>query len=147
MFVWSVERLAAEARRVAPELLAAVGDHLDGRRGAWARAPRISVDYAVMEHARGVCVVPLDAGWDDVGSWDAAARLRQESGAVDTEAILLDSPGTVAFAEGRLVAVVGVPGVVVVDAPGALLVVGRARAEQVKRVVEELVRRGRNDLL
>jgi len=147
MFVWTVEDFVAEATVAAPELLASVSAHLAGRRGAWARAPRISVDYALMERARRVSVVPLDAGWDDVGSWDAAARLREEAGDASGGGLLVDSPGTVAFPGGRLVAVVGVPGAVVVDAPGAVLVVARDRAERVKVIVEELRRRGRGDLL
>jgi mannose-1-phosphate guanylyltransferase len=121
--------------------------HLAGRRGAWARAPRLSVDYAVMEQARGVQVVPLNAGWDDVGSWDAAARLRAELGMVDSQGLLVDSPGTTVFGGKRVVAVVDVPDVVVVDSPDALLVVSRGGSEKVRGVVDELRRRKREDLL
>jgi mannose-1-phosphate guanylyltransferase len=149
MFIWSAQRFLDEARTHAPELAAAVQEYVAGRRRAWGRVPRISVDYAVMERAKGVSVVPLRAGWDDVGSWDAAARLREELGAADPSgaAILIDSPGTVAFPDGRLVAVVDVPGVVVVAAGDALLVVSRRASERVKQVVDELLRRGRGDLL
>ena len=125
----------------------AVEGHLAGKRTAWNRAPRMSVDYAVMEHARGVSVVPLDAGWDDVGSWDAAARLIEAAGGDPSSTVLVGSPGSVVFGSKRLVAVVDVPGVVVVDTPDALLVVSRDDSERVRQVVDELKRRRRSDLL
>ena len=100
-----------------------------------------------MEKARDVDVVALDAGWDDVGSWDAAARLRAASGKDDTDPIRVDSAGSVVFGDGRLVALVDAPDLVVVDTPDALLIVSRERAEKVREVVEELRRRRRKDLL
>lgn len=147
MFVWEVGRYNEELCRTAPKIERAVRAHLAGRRGAWARAPKLSVDYAVMEQARGVQVVPLNAGWDDVGSWDAAARLRAELGAVDSRGLFVDSPGATVFGEKRVVAVVDVPDVVVVDTPDALLVVSRRGSEKVRGVVDELRRRKREDLL
>jgi mannose-1-phosphate guanylyltransferase len=143
MFVWRADAFLAEAARVAPEVAGPVAEHLDGRRGAWDRARRVSVDYAVMERARRVAVVPLEAGWDDLGSWDAAARL---TGPVE-DPLVIDSPRTAVFGRGRAVAVVGVPDVVVVDTKDALLVVARGRAEGVREVVERLRRAGRADLL
>jgi mannose-1-phosphate guanylyltransferase len=147
MFVWQPERFLGEARRVVPALVRSVEAHLDGRRGAWSRAERLSVDYAVMEHAKGVRVVPLDAGWDDVGSWDAAAGLREEAGIGEGGHLMIDSPGAAVFGAERLVALVDVPGVVVVDTPDALLVVARRSSQKVGRVVAELRRSGREDLL
>lgn len=148
MFVWRVDRFLEEVDRVAPRILRAVERHLSGHRTAWTRAPRLSVDYAVMEHARGVAVAALDAGWDDVGSWDAACRLRLEHARKSApEHLLVDSPGTVVFGGGRTVAVVGLPDVAVVDTEDALLVVARDRSEGVKQVVEALTRRRRRDLL
>jgi mannose-1-phosphate guanylyltransferase len=143
MFVWSAAAFLDEAARVAPDVVEPVVAHLDGRRSAWGRARRTSIDYAVMERARRVAVVPLDAGWDDVGSWDAAARL---AGPGD-DGFVVDSPGTVVFSRGRAVAVVGVPDAVVVDTPDAVLVVARDAAERVREVIERLRRAGRTELL
>ncbi|HXV75836.1 MAG TPA: hypothetical protein VD788_05900, partial [Candidatus Polarisedimenticolaceae bacterium] len=92
-------------------------------------------------------VVPLDAGWDDVGSWDAAARLRANGGPAERDVIAIDSSGSAVFAAGRVVALVDVPNVVVVDTEDALLIVSRGQTEKVKRVVDELRRSGRSDLL
>ncbi|MDX1389117.1 MAG: sugar phosphate nucleotidyltransferase [Acidobacteriota bacterium] len=147
MFVWRISRFFDELERTAPETARAVRIFVEGRWGAWTRTRKISVDYAVMEKARGVRVVPLDAGWDDVGSWDAAARLREEAGLRDREQIVLDSPHSVVFGEDRMVVVVGLPNAVVVDTPDALLVVDRSRSEEIKKVVDALRRRRRKDLL
>jgi mannose-1-phosphate guanylyltransferase len=132
-----------------PPILDAVEGHLAGRSRSWSRATKLSVDYAVMERARGVEVVPLDAGWDDVGSWDAVARLRElePSRGLAEQSILIDSPGSAVFSSARMVALVDVPGVVVVDTDDALLVVSREQTEKVRRVVEELRLRNRKDLL
>lgn len=142
MFVWRAARFLEEVARVAPGMHRAVLAHAAGDPRAWTRATRKSVDYAVMEHATDVCAVRLDAGWDDVGSWDAAARLR---GAADRDAdgraIVVSSPGTVVFGGERLVAVVDVPNVAVVDTPDAVLVVSRDSAERVRDVTETLRRR------
>jgi len=146
MFVWRVDTFLGEAERVAPAVTEPVLAHVAGERGAWRRAERRSVDYAVMERARRVQVVALDAGWDDLGSWEAAARLGGASSGA--RAVLrVDSDRSAVFGEGgRLVALVGVPGVVVVDTADALLVVRRDRSEQVRAVVDALVSSGRGAL-
>jgi mannose-1-phosphate guanylyltransferase/mannose-6-phosphate isomerase len=147
MFVWRAARFLDELGRTAPAILRAVRGHLDGRARAWGRATRLSVDYAVMEKAKDVKVVPLDAGWDDVGSWDAAGRLRAEAGLKEADHVLVDSAGSTIYGAGRLIAIVDLPGVAVVDTPDALLVVSRSSSEKVRRVVDELRKRGRRDLL
>lgn len=146
MFVWRVDRFMQEMERVAPRILRPVRDHLAGKAGAWNRATKQSIDFALMEKAGGVRVVPLDARWDDLGSWDAAARLGD--GARDgASSILVDSPRSVVFSGGRMIAIVGLPDVTVVDTPDAVLVVSRGQAEKVRGVVDELIARGRRDLL
>lgn len=148
MFVWRVDSFLEELSRTAPSIHRAVLACAGGNRRAWTRASRLSVDYAVMERARNVRVVPLQAGWDDVGSWDAASRLREAAARPDRSKISVESPGSVVFGStGRFVALVDVPGITVVDTPDALLVVSRRSSEKVKAVVEDLRRRGRKDLL
>jgi mannose-1-phosphate guanylyltransferase len=147
MFVWRVETFLTEMARTAPEMEAAVRGFAAGKSRMWSRAPRISVDYAVMERARHVRVVPLDAGWDDIGSWDAASLLLEQAGVASPDSILIDSDRSVVFGDDRVVALVDVPGVVVIDTKDALLVVSRENAERVREVIEELRRRRRKDLL
>jgi len=147
MFVWRAGRFLEEMTRTAPKMAGAVRACAAGRKTAWTQAPRLSVDYAVMEKARQVRVVPLDAGWDDVGSWDAASRLAGQGGGSSRDSILVGSEGSVVFGDKRVVALVDVPGITVVDTEDALLVVSRESAERVREVIEELRRRKRKDLL
>lgn len=146
MFVWGVERFLDELARVAPQIHHAATAVARGSKASWRRAPKVSIDYALMEKAKDVAVVPLDAGWDDIGSWDVAARA--SSGAVGQGTrILLGSDGSAVFGGKRLVAIVDLPGVVVVDTPDALLVVARASSEKMKSVVEAVRAAGRADRL
>ncbi|MDH3627656.1 MAG: sugar phosphate nucleotidyltransferase [Acidobacteriota bacterium] len=147
MFVWRADRFLEEIEKTAPRIRRAVDGHLRRNRKAWVTATRLSVDYAVMEHASDVRVVPLDAGWDDVGSWDAVARLREEGVGNDRRHVLVDSEGSVVIGSRRLVALVGVENLAVVDTEDALLIVSRERSEEVRTVVETLKKRRQDDLL
>ena len=147
MFVWRADAFLDEMQRLQPRMAAAVNACVAGKKAGWSRAPKLSVDYAVMERARNVRVVPLDAGWDDIGSWDAAARLLEEADVGTGDAVLVDSDGSAVVGAQKLVALVDVPGVIVVDTPDALLVVSRDNAERVREVFAELRRRRRKDLL
>jgi mannose-1-phosphate guanylyltransferase len=105
------------------------------------------VDYAVMEKASNVAVVPLDAGWDDVGSWEAAARHVAGASRAGRARVLVGSEGAVVFGGERLVAILDLPGVIVVDTPDALLVAPRASSEKIKSIVDAVRAAGRADLL
>ena len=147
MFVWRNDIFLEELQRVAPEVERATTAVAAGSSGAWSKAPKISLDYAVMEKASAVAVVPLDAGWDDLGSWDAAARHAFPGSSGSRERVMIGSEGAVVFGGKRLVAILDLPGVVVVDTPDALLVVSRASSEKMKSVVEAIRATGRADLL
>jgi mannose-1-phosphate guanylyltransferase/mannose-6-phosphate isomerase len=147
MFVWRAARFLEELGRAAPATLCSVAATAAGRRGAWGASEKLSVDYAVMEKAQDVAAVVLDAGWDDVGSWEAAARLRADDPDASGRHLLVDSPGTVVFDASGTTAVVGVPGVVVVRTKDALLIVRRERAEDVRLITKALASAGRKELL
>lgn len=103
IFVFRPSRFLAEARRVAADLVTAVeryrerlSDDAEGARAVWESLPAISIDYAVMEKARGVRAVPLRAGWNDVGTWRAVRDLRgpsDESGNLILSALPVVAPG------------------------------------------------------
>ncbi len=121
----------------------------------WPTLPRIAIDHAVAEPAAAagrVVVVPGDFGWDDIGDFDSLAGLLPRGpggGSVlgDADLVrLVDSTGLVVAGGGRLVTVLGLDDVVVVDTPDVLLVTTRARAQQVKSIVDALVSEGRGDL-
>jgi mannose-1-phosphate guanylyltransferase/mannose-6-phosphate isomerase len=122
-------------------------------RAAFEACPSDSIDYAVMEKlrdapqlGRGV-LVPLAAGWSDVGSWDAlwAVSAHDADGnATYGDALLCDSRGTFVYAGHRLVAAVGCEDMVVAETADAVLVVPKSRTQDVKKVVERLKAEGRS---
>lgn len=110
----------------------------------------ISIDFAVLEHARNCVVIDAEPfGWNDVGSWDQWAEnfaADQDGNLVHGDALVIDSKECVVRSEGRLIAAVGLEGVVIVDSGDALLVVSRENVQDVRKVVSELKARGRNEL-
>ena len=120
----------------------------------WPGLQRIAIDHAIAEPvaaAGGVAVVPGDFEWDDVGDVAALRDLLPGDPHVLGDAadvLVLDAPGSLVVpASGRLVALLGVPDLVVMDTADALLVTTRAQAQRVKAVVDALRERGRTDLL
>ncbi|MDP2263662.1 MAG: mannose-1-phosphate guanylyltransferase/mannose-6-phosphate isomerase [Hydrogenophaga sp.] len=112
---------------------------------AFAAIPAESIDYAVMERCPGsefpIQVVPLDAGWSDLGAWDAvwAALPKDEAGnATQGDVLTVGSQNNLVHASSRLVGLVGVKDLVVVETPDAVLVASRAHAQDVKHIVAQL---------
>ena len=148
MFVWSAATMSAAVREFAPQLaplldapskagspseLAAALDEI------YPGLPKISVDYAIMERHRDVVMAGGDFGWDDVGSWPAAAaHLPQDASgnAVVGDVTALDSGGNIIVADaGRPIAVLGVEDLVIVQTKDATLVCRKDRAQDIKKLV------------
>ena len=155
MFCFRVGNFLAELARSAPEVSQAVATAWEATpRGqvplvidpeAFARVADISVDYAVMEKAERVAVVPGHFEWSDIGSWQALGELLPadaEGNRVQGEVMLVDSANCFVQSEDRLVAALGVQNLLVVDTPDALLVADRSRAQEVKTVVQRLKAEG-----
>jgi mannose-1-phosphate guanylyltransferase len=105
----------------------------------------ISIDYAVMEPSKNLAVLPTGFQWDDIGSWSAVADLvpaDERGNRVHGDSVLVDCDDCFVRAEDRMVAAVGLKGVMVVDTPDALLVADASCAQQVKEVVAQLKERG-----
>ena len=103
----------------------------------------VSIDYGVMEKSSRVQMVPVEMGWSDVGSWSALPEVIEpdRDGTVCVNAaghIAVDSSDCLIYADGRMVATVGVHNVVIVSTPDAILVCHRERCQDVKKVVEQL---------
>jgi len=101
----------------------------------------VSIDYAVMEKHAHVAVIPAGFDWNDIGSWNAVSELTAPDGdgnRVVGEAITVESRNCYIQSDSRVVAAVGVQGLVVVDTPDALLVIDKSRVQDVKRVVADL---------
>ena len=119
----------------------------------WPTLPSITIDYGVMEEAVLVAVVPLDAGWSDIGTWAALSECMPVDAdgnvIVQVEHVGLDTTDTVIYSSdpNRLIATIGLHGFVLVDTGDALLVCPKSRAQDVKQLVELLKRHDRNDLI
>ncbi len=151
MFCFRVGDFLGELARCAPDVSDAVAV-------AWQATPRnqtpvaidaesfariadISVDYAVMEKAERVAVVPGRFDWSDIGSWQALGELvpaDADGNRVRGEAVLVDSKDCIVQSDERLVAALGVYNLLVVDTPDALLIADRSRAQDVKSIVQRL---------
>jgi mannose-1-phosphate guanylyltransferase/mannose-6-phosphate isomerase len=116
--------------------------------GAFERAPKKSIDYAVLEKTDKAAVVEAKFRWSDIGSWDAVFDVmpRDRAGnAVRGPVVVHDVENCVIYAEDRLTAVVGVEDLIVVTMPDAVLVLPRARAQEVKDLVQTLLEAGRGE--
>ena len=103
--------------------------------------PDISIDYAVMEKAEDILVVPSDFGWSDVGCWQSMGEMvdpDDQGNRIDGEAVLEDVKNTYIQSPHRLVAGVGLENLVIIDTEDALLVADRERVQDVKKIVEQL---------
>ncbi len=112
---------------------------------SFSELPNVSIDYAVMEKAANVAVIPCAFGWSDIGSWKAVAETREtdEAGnSTEGDTILVNSRRTYLRSEDRLVAAVGVEDLVVIDTPDAVLVAHKDSSQQVKDIVAKLKRDG-----
>jgi mannose-1-phosphate guanylyltransferase len=160
IFLFRADVILEEIRRAMPvlgEQLAVIEKSLGtpsyGRTLArvFPAAPSISIDYGVMEKSQRIAVVPAEFGWSDVGSFAALSEVRELDdlgNVLQGDAIVIDGHDNVVLGHGkRPVAVVGVDGLVVVDAGDAVLVVRKERSQDVRKAVEELRRRGRGSLL
>ena len=158
MFVFGASRYLRELASHAPSICEAVGsahENMVSDLGflrlnpeSFTESPSTSVDYAVMEHTSDAAVVPLDAGWSDVGSWAGLAGLAERDAAGNTaqgDVILQEVRDTYVHGQDRLVAVVGAEDLVIVDTADAVLVAGRSAAHDVKKVVERLKDTGRDE--
>src|SRR5690606_16718087 len=150
MFLFRASCYLAELERFRPDILAAVraafagakrdGDFTRLDRDAFAAGPSDSIDYAVMEKTGDARVLPVDIGWNDVGSWSALWDVSEQDAdgnASHGDVIAVDSRNSYAYAR-RLVALVGVDDLVVVETDDAVLVAHKERVQQVKDVVAKL---------
>ncbi|MEO3472820.1 mannose-1-phosphate guanylyltransferase/mannose-6-phosphate isomerase [Roseomonas sp. CAU 1739] len=160
MFVATASALLAELERLEPAMLAHVRAAVEGAKRdldfvrlapeAFIAAPSISIDYAVMERTQHAAVVPAAIGWSDIGSWaalwdisakDAAGNVTQ--GPVE----LVDAKNCLVRSEGILAGVVGLEDAVIVVTDDAVLAMHRDRAQDVKKLVEQLRAKGRKEAI
>lgn len=110
--------------------------------------PNESIDYAVMEQTKDAVVVPLDAGWNDIGAWSALWEVNEKDefgNTVTGDAILKETSNCLIHGSERLIATVGLDNIVIVDTKDALLVANKNQVQEVKKIVEQLESENRNE--
>ena len=164
MFLFSAGTMLDAFAAYAPDVLAAVKRALgDARRErgfielaekAFEQCPEISVDYAIMEHARHVETVPLEAGWNDLGAWDAVWASGADRGQVDRngnvtegDVVTQDCANSLFYSSGPTVAGIGVEDMCVIATPDVVLVMPRKDAQDVGKLVSLLQRNGRDEAI
>jgi len=160
MFLFRASRFLDELGRFEPEMLAACQrsfgeaeedlDFLRLGKDAFASCPANSIDYAVMEKTDAAVVIPLDAGWNDVGSWSALweVNAQDDHGNVIKGDVLTEATrDCYLYSSGRMLATVGVEDHVVIETPDAVLVAAKSRVQDVKKIVERLKRDERGEAL
>jgi mannose-1-phosphate guanylyltransferase len=164
MFVWRADTIMLEIATFLPDMAAALSgiaftgdvwelsDLGEQIESAYGSVESVSIDFGVMEKSTKVQVVPVEMGWSDVGSWSSLPEVVEpdDSGTVCINAtghVSLDSSGCVIYADARAVATIGVHNLIIVSTPDALLVCDNARAQDVKKVVEEFGKRGNTSVL
>lgn len=158
MFLFKAGAYLDELRRLRPEMADAC--HRAVERGrmdldffrldaeSFAASPSDSIDYAVMEHTTRAAMVPLDAGWNDVGAWPALWEMGEKDGqgnVVLGPATLDAARGSYIRSEGPVIAAIGVEDLVIVATEDAVLVAGKGHAQNIKGAVEALRRQGRTE--
>ncbi len=152
MFAFKAARYLQELEKHRPDILESARAAWRSRKidldfcrldaGAFETCPSESIDYAVMEKTDAAAVIPVDIGWNDVGSWSSlwqTAEGRDERGNIVRGDVLLEQVGnSYVRAESRMVAAIGVEDMIIVETADAVMVAHKDQAQQVKRIVERL---------
>lgn len=158
MFLFKASRYIEELKKFSPEILDACMDSISDiqldsdfiriNHDAFNLCPSNSIDYAVMEKTADAVVIPMDAGWSDVGSWSSLWDISEKdenNNVYKGDVIGHNCSGNYVFAETGLVATVGINNTVVVQTKDAVLVVDRSQVQDVKTIVQTLKNTGRSE--
>jgi mannose-1-phosphate guanylyltransferase len=159
LFVWKASEYERAYRQFLPQDARAF-DRLEDPAGSpagkrslseiYPRLTSISVDYAILEKADGVAVIPAAFRWDDVGSLASLARYfpkDSDANAVGGRAVVRDAKGNLIVSDQGIVACLGVEGIIVIRSGDAVLVLPKERSEEVKHLLEEIQKRGEDEFL
>jgi len=156
IFIWRVDTFMSAVERYLPRLYAqlraisAAGgpENPAGFDAAWDDIEPVTVDYGIMERADRVAVIPVDIGWSDVGDWDTLAGIALDASDGHPHHLAIDTSKTLVYSDSdRLIATIGLDNFLIVDTGDAVMIAPRSRAQDVKKLVDELRRRGRTDVL
>lgn len=158
MFLFKASRFLTELGQHRPDILSACEQAIEDSKtdldfirvceNAFTECPEDSVDYAVMEKTKDALVVPMDAGWSDVGSfsalWEVSAK--DEAGNVIVGDVVTDkTENSYIYAQNKLVSAVGVENLVIIETKDAVLVANKDKVQDVKSIVNQLKAKGRSE--
>lgn len=144
IFLRELEKFNPEMLKVCRETLAAAKTDLDFTRldkSIFSNCPADSIDYAVMEKTDKAVVIPLDAGWNDVGSWSALWDVTDKDAAgnaIKGDVLTVDTENSFIYSGNKLVTVIGVKDLVVIETDDAVMVASKDRVQDVKLIVDQL---------
>jgi mannose-1-phosphate guanylyltransferase len=150
MFIWKVDRILKEFQQQMPgffEKLSEIKEVLDSLTypqildQIWPTVEKQTIDYGIMENAEDVIVIPVEIGWNDIGSWGSLfdlSPLDEDGNLVVGNPLNIDTKRTLIYGEKRLIATLGVEDLIIIDTEDALLVCSRDREQDVKAIVDQL---------
>lgn len=159
MFIWKTSSILMNLEKHMPELYTGITPIADAYgtpafeqilTERFCELPAESIDYGIMEKAAHICTIPGSFGWDDVGSWLALERINHtdcDGNVLSGDVVSIDNKGCTISANDRLVAALGLHGLVIVDTPDALLVCNKNSTQDIKKILAQLRAQEREALL
>jgi mannose-1-phosphate guanylyltransferase len=162
MFIWKVEDAMRDLERYQPAMFALFSylqntfdtpDYEEKLNDIWEKMPNLSIDFAIIEKADNIAVIPVDIGWSDVGSWASLFDILPQDkfgncikGKATDNRVILDTKNTLVYSN-RLTVAIGVQDIVVVDTDDVILICHKDRTQDVKEVVNYLKENGNEEYL
>lgn len=159
MFVWKASVILDEFKKLLPDVYECIekigkalgtDEEVEVINQVYPTIPSISIDYGIMEKSDKVRVISAQMGWNDVGSWDNLGVLYDEdsNGNITAGDFLgIDTKNCITYSNKRLITTIGVEDLIIVETDDALMVIDKNRAQDVKKIVDELKASGRDSLL
>lgn len=158
MFVWTVETILGALQTLLPATWNALNPLVMIERekiesfldNAYPKLESISIDYAVMERADNVYTIKSNFGWSDVGGWRTLEKMMkpdEDGNSIEGDVIATESSNNIVIGNKRLIALLHVDDMIIVDTDDAILICPKERAQNVRKIVEELKNKGRKELL
>lgn len=154
MFVWRADTLLALYQEHMPKMyeqLMEIQQHPERLAELYPELEKVALDYAIIEKTKNILAIPGNFGWNDIGDW---ARLKDELVSTEANNVTrgdhsdLDSKNMLVFSESkRFIATIGLRDIIIIDTEDALLVCDKFHSQEVKKIVEDLKRKGRDELL
>lgn len=150
IFIFKGEVIKKEIKEHSPEIAKIFDLSYKEAIKTFSQVSEISIDYAVMEKTKRACVVPLEITWSDVGSWDSLEKLfeKDKNGNVFIGNIIaIDAENNFVFGNKRLLALLGVEGLIVIETEDSLFITKKGTSQKVREVVKELLEKNRLEAL